>query len=302
MSYHKARRTVEQPGYHIRPKYDLVNGTIYINQADTTDRLVFNLDPSKDTSLDVAFQAAIADQPSAYNTTVTFGVDTTQMSAYVQEYGQADLLPAGDYQLIDSVASMPAGAQQSSTVKIRLLSTARVDPFKTYVVPVVIKNVGGKTAPIRGNAVLFIVFTKVPDPNAFSVVSSTSDDGSNLASNILNGNYTCWRTPFFTTDSLPPQSVVVDLAAPWPINGITFRGGPNSFFAGAPTRVEIDLSTDGTTWTDAGQFNFTGVSQAVISVISFPTTTARYFRFTILDATSYAGYVFAELSDVGITY
>ena len=281
------------------PRADIEAGSIFIAQADTVDAMAYNVPPGKDTTMMVNFQAAIAGQPSAYNNSVTFKVDTGKMAAYRAEHGDAPLLPATAYQFVRSVVDMPAGAPRSVSAQIKLLHTNMITVGSVYVLPVVIVSVNGKSNLMRQGQVFYIVLTNVSDPKTFKVISSTSDDGYNVADNILKGNQLSFWGSAYLTGSFMPQSVVVDMNTTIPISAVTYYNGPDNATYGTPLQLQVDLSMDGTTWTSQGAF--AGTSGNSKNALSFRRTTARYFRLTILEAAPVSDiYYISELSDVGV--
>lgn len=284
-------------------KYDIVTGTIYINQANLTDAVYYNTLPDKDTTVNVTYEAAIADQPSAYMHTVTFKVDTTKLAAYIAEHGNAMLLPSSNYQVVKSVCQWSAGTALSESGNIKLLHTSQLAIEGNYVLPVVIDNIDNRTDALRVGQVLYLVFTKAPVAKNFKIVSSTSDDGTNVIANVLAGNTALyWKSAL---NSTAPQTFVVNMNAQFPISGINYNCGPDytSSSRGAPKNIEVDLSTDGTTWVTAG--NYVGLAVGTLQTMSFPLTTAQYFRI-IITSTNYTGsstsYKYLEMSNLSVNY
>ena len=284
-------------------KYDIVTGTIYINQANLTDAVFYNTLPDKDTTVNVTFEAAIADQPSAYNHTVTFKVDTTKLAAYITLHGNAKLLPASNYQVVKTVCHWTAGTALSESGNIKLLHTSALSIEGNYVLPVIIDNIDNRTDALRKGQVLYLVFTKAPVAKNFKIVSSTSDDGTNVIANVLAGNTALyWKS---SLNSTPPQTFVVNMNGLFPISAINYNCGPDytSQSRGAPKNIEIDLSTDGTTWVTAG--NYVGLAVSTLQTMSFSLTTAQYFRI-IITTTNYTGtsssYKYLEMSNLSVNY
>jgi hypothetical protein len=281
------------------PKADIEAGSIFIAQADTVDAVSYNVLPGKDTTLTVNFQAAIAGQPSAYDNTVTFKVDTSKMAGYRTEHGDAPVLPASAYQFVKSEVDMPPGAPQSVSAQIKLLHTDLIPIGGVYVLPIVIANVNGKSNLMRQGQVFYIVFTNVIDPKTFKIISSTSDDGYDVAQNILAGKQSSYWASTFMISSFTPQSVVVDMINPIPVSAITYYNGPDNASYGTPLQLQVELSTDGTTWIDQG--TFAGTPGNNKNTLSFTRTNARYFKLTILQVAPYFGtYYISEISAVAV--
>jgi len=285
------------------PKYDIVTGTIYIKQANLVDQVFYNTLPDKDTTVNVTFETAIADQPSAYSHVVTYKIDTTLLANYITLHGNALILPKSNYKIVKNVCQWTAGSALSESGNIQLLHTSQLAIEGNYVLPVVIDNIDNRTDALRKSQVMYLVFTKAPVAKNFKIVSSTGDDGTNLIANVLAGNTALyWKSPL---SSIPPQNFVINMNALFPISGVNYNCGPDytSSSRGAPKNIEVDLSTDGTTWTVAG--NYVGLAQSAMQTMAFPLTTAQYIRI-IMTTTNYTGsttsYKYLEMSNLSVNY
>lgn len=283
---------------------------VYIKDALTTDTAkTIKLSTAKDSLVTIKLVAAVAQAAGSGIHTVVFGVDTSQMAAYRVKYGNATVLPASSYFIPFTSSNIAAGATESNTAEINIVTETALLPSTTYVLPVVIKSVDGQSPKATGSKgqIIYLLFRAVGidygtpiSKTSWSIVSYSTTNSTTTypAAYVLDNKP---GTQWVSLISAPmPQYVTIDMAQSYNLKAVTFQEWA-SFASGAnPTQIMIELSTDGSNWTNAGTYNDASPGTAIKSLKLSKVTPARYIRFTVLKASVYATiYTPVAIAEIG---
>lgn len=142
-----------------------------------------------------------------------------------------------------------------------------MQPFITYVLPVGIANTTVKVNE-ELRTTFFIVhsqpnFDDYPnfDRTKWSIIDFSSEEANGEGPNngravfALDGDIgTFWHSNWSGAAPGPPHYIVVDMGEMKTIHGVSFVGRQGNG-GGKPNDVDIQISADSTTWTDAVEFN-----------------------------------------------
>lgn len=215
---------------------------------------------------------------------VRFGVDTSKMEIYRAKYGNATVLPSTAFYFYKPDCRIPAGSTVSDSVKLNLVKQTSLNPYTTYVLPVTIRSVNGQEEGIAPGQVLYLVIKTGKSSFNLTVVSFSSQTlPGNGVSNVVDGLPDSYWSSSLGLNM--PQYFTVDFGTATPFSAISYQYPIRNVLIGAyPTQIKIELSTDGTTWTDKGTFNQANPPAQAVQIIPVSNTTARYMRFTVLAA------------------
>lgn len=280
-------------------------GSVTIQGFDTRDSLVRQVGIAKDTAMVIALKAVLTGAASTGHT-VDFRADTTRITSYRAKYGAATLLPTTSYFFFRSRCRIPAGASVSDSMQLNIVTQTTLKPETVYVLPVIIQSVDGRMNDAAADQTFYVVVKTGSKPvinkSNWSIVSVSNELdllGAYKAVNLLDNDVrnTIWATDF---GAPMPQHVVIDFGEILIFSGVTCRS-PDTYYAsyGYPTRFKVEVSMDGSTWTDKGSYN---AGPAPVSQ-SIGITTARYMRFTVLAIAPYTAspsLSLLALSDIGL--
>ncbi|PWS32868.1 discoidin domain-containing protein [Pedobacter paludis] len=178
------------------------------------------------------------------------------------------------------------------------ISSAKIKLGHLYIVPIRATSSGFSTS---SKIVYFVI--KGIDPFPWSILSvdseETSGEGPNngFAKFAIDGNVnTFWHTQWQGGSPGLPHYIAIDTKRVQPMAGIvlTNRQGASS---GVPKKIDVSVSSDGTTWTPAGSFNNISTGSAPFK-LTFPTVqSARYFKITVTETYGNTNYCFyAEIN------
>jgi len=276
-------------------------GSISIQALATADTIVTAVPVTKDSVFVIGFKAMLQGQPSTVAHHVVFAVDTTQLAGFRAKYGNALLLPAKAYYFYQPDCSIPAGAALSDSAAINIVKGSTLHQLTTYVLPVIIRSVDGQTEGIAAGQVLYLVARTGKSLNSkedWTIVSYSSDNGAGYgAANVLDNDdqNTVWVTDLYKT---MPQYVEIDFGSQLTFSGVTYRAPYYKYGYAYPKQIKIELSTDGTNWTDKGTFG--GQTSDATQTIDIGASTARYLRFTVLAAAPLVSYDVVAIGGIGV--
>lgn len=284
----------------------LAPGSITIQQLSGKDTLMKQISPAKDTPVIIGLRAVLNGNVSAGDHFVTFKADTTRLNDYRLKYGNATLLPYGTYLFFSPKCRISAGASLSDSIQLNILAQTRLQPDMVYVLPVVIQNVDGGTDAIAPDQVLYIVVNTTKPVNYISKLNWKIIDFSSVYSpaaayapaNVLDYDLT---TGWTSSPGLPmPQYLTIDFGAQLTFSGVSYTSVAAYYTQGIlyPIKVKIEVSVNGTTWTDRGTYN--GVTTAVTWTKTITASTARYMRFTVVESAPFIS-IYTNLTDISVT-
>lgn len=277
---------------------------VYISQAlGLSENATFTYSSTASTLKLTATSGAKATQDIkvtfATDPSLVASFDTSNPSKYVK-------LPDGCVEIPSPVATIPAGEYISNELEVKVKTTGVLDRSTTYLLPVIISKVDGGTLN-EAMSVKYYVVTAVYedlDKTGWTIQGFDSEEATGEGPNngravfILDNNVsTIWHTQWDGGTPPLPHWVSVDMQSAKLISGLSFvnRQGASN---GIPKNIKVQVSTDGTTWTDAG--NYVLVQGNAKQFIYFPTPmSARYFKVTATSSYGDTPYIFmAEMGAI----
>jgi hypothetical protein len=274
---------------------DLPEGSVTFDLPATQEVVEQNVSVKEVALVSLEMKAVLSGATSADNHYVTFAPDTTKIAAYRLKYGAAALLlPTQSYLFYKQKVIIPAGSNISEPAVLNLSYQTTLRARNTYVLPLAITSVDGKPEdPVTRRVVYYVFKTGEPlylDHTGFTVTATGSSTLlSNTASRVVDAatGTTFWAS----SNTVPlPQYVTIDYARNVTFSGIDyfFPTAITKTAGGYTTSAKVETSTDNITWTDRGTFAINVDNALKKQTITLPSlTTARYLRFSILEATPY---------------
>ncbi|WP_316767129.1 BT_3987 domain-containing protein [Pedobacter frigiditerrae] len=228
---------------------------------------------------------------------VSFAVDNSLVATYnTANKTTYQILPSSSYTLSATSAVIPKGGLSTTPLKINFKATGvgAMDAFTTYLLPITMSCQSVKVK--ESLKTVYYVVRALPDladyPNfdrsKFSIVGFSSQEANGEGPNngraifVLDGvNSTFWHSQWQNGTASPPHSLTIDLGEVKTFHGLSFlarQSGDN----GKPNEVNLQLSTDNVTWTDAGTLNLQNTQS--LQPVFYPAgfnKQARYFKVTI---------------------
>lgn len=241
-----------------------------------------------DTLQSIVFGAAfggVNDQTNTIN--VKFKVDPSLVASFnTKNNTNYTVLPLSSYEITNTEATMPSGQTNSNALKIKVKTVGGIEPLKEYLLPISIEQVS-PALPVNDS--LRTTYFKIKGTyqdfsrSAWQVIDVSSQESTNPGSNVFDGNTgTNWHTRWRTAKPAHPHWIIIDMGETKKLHGLYFW--PHNGGNGNPADINIEVSTDGTTWQNAG--DFTLVNTFIRQNIYFNTTMdARYFKLTIKTST-----------------
>lgn len=274
-------------------KVALPDGSIAFQQTAGKDTTQIAVSILKDVPMVLNLKATLSGQGSGDEHWVTFTVDTTKIANYRAKYGNALLLPASSYLFFKPVTRIAPGSVVSEAAELNIGAQTRLTEYSTYVLPVVIKSVDGKTEGTAINQVLYYVF-KTGKPLFVNKTGWTIDgfssqnSAANAPATLLDANNTTtyWISAI---NQQMPQWVSINFNREVSFTAVTYYLPAALVYptqGGYPTSIKIETSMDGTNWVNKGVFAGNIVDK--MQTIDIGLTTARYLRFTVLSSVKYS--------------
>lgn len=271
----------------------LPDGSISIQYAAGQDTIQMPLSILSDTALVMKLTAALSGNTSSTDHWVNFAVDTTKITAFSAKYGTALLLPRSSYFFYKPTTRLAAGASVSDPSQLNIVQETKLTEYSTYVLPVVIQSVDGKTEGAATSRVIYLVF-KTGRPlfikkAGWTIAGFSSAYSTLVAANVLDADNigTYWAS---NLTGQMPQWIALNFNRDITFSALAYYIPPALSYpkyGGYPTSIQIETSMDGVNWVSKGVFagNIVNNTQTINTGI----TTARYLRFTALSSVKYAG-------------
>lgn len=243
-----------------------------------TDTLTFSLNMPNAVSQDV---------------TVTIGIDQNAMAALQQDTifkaSNYALMPEAYYTIVNPQITIPAG-QLDTTFKIAIKPSTFDISQTGYLLPISIVSANGVTIGAMKTA--FIHIEKDPNPPlsraGWSVVNFSSEeangegpDNGHVKHMFDNNNNTFWHSKWQGGTAEPPHWFTIDMGTSNVLNGIMFLDRQGVGSDGRPKDVKVEVSTDKTNWTVAGNLTLADNNKWQKIKFSNPTPAVQYFKVTI---------------------
>jgi hypothetical protein len=254
-----------------------------------------------DTLQYIVFGAAfggVDDQSQGIN--VQFEVNPALVDTFNKKNGTGyTMLPAGSYKLNNLAADIPAGKSSSTPLRFAIKTVGGLDVSKDYLLPISIVQTDA-SIPVNENlrTTYFQIRSEYMEYNrpAWTLVETSSQESPNISLNAFDNNTaTVWHTQWKLAKPAHPHYLKVDMNTTNSMHGFYFNGSNNTS-TGNPQKVHVDVSVDGSTWTNTGTFTFPNVYTKQTFYLNDPVP-ARYFRFVV--DSSFANTHFTHLSEIG---
>ncbi len=284
---------------------ELSTGSVSIQgYSSTTDTLVKEMPLVTDSVITFKLGATLNGQSATNDHYIRFAVDTSKIALYRSKYGDATLLPNCSYFFYKSDCYIREGSSLSDSVEMNIVQENSLKGFTTYVLPMVIQSVDGQKNAVAPGEVMFLVFeagkSSVISKAEWEIVSVSSEWEAGMAVQAIDNVITTggWASDPYGS---MPQNIVIDFGYATTFSEVTdhpryYEIGQQG---GVPTKVKIELSMDGISWTDKGTFDLEHSEEQVIDMGG--ECTAQYMRFTVLEATlMFGAYEAVYLSEIGL--
>ncbi|WEK33940.1 MAG: discoidin domain-containing protein [Candidatus Pseudobacter hemicellulosilyticus] len=270
---------------------------IYMPQA-VTNPAVYELSIA-DTAQYLTYSASFGgqDYPGS-DIPVTFVVSNELIDSFNLANGTSyAALPEKSYVFSTASAIIPAGKLSTGPLSIGVTTDGNMDMLTDYLLPISIGKAGEKV-----NDKLRTTFFKVraqPDLNNYppydrsgwSIVDFSSQEANGEGANngravfVLDDNTaTFWHTQWQGASPAPPHHITVDMGEVKTVHGLYFTAR-QSADNGKPRDVQIQLSTDNSTWITAREFTLANTKELQYQFLkSF--TEARYVKMIVLNTYS----------------
>lgn len=242
---------------------------------------------------------------------VTFTVNPAEVDNFNAANKTAyAILPEGSYTLSGLNATILQGSLSTAplTLSFKTKGDGAMRVLKTYVLPVSIANTSVKVNEALRTT--YYVVTAQPDFNNYpnynraewTILNFSSQEATGEGANngraifALDGSTdTYWHTQYRGAAPLPPHYLTIDMGTTKTLHGLSFVGR-QSTGAGKPNEVNVRISLDNVTWTDAGTFNLQNVQTIQKVFLPEGFQNARYFKVTVNSSFSNTYTQIAELN------
>ena len=286
-------------------KVSLPDSSVSFDIPLTKDSIEVSLPIVDNVAMVFDIKAALSGSPSSSDHNVSFGVDTTKITEFRAKYGNAVLLPATSYFFYKANTVIRAGSSVSEPAQLNVGQQSKLKGRTTYVLPIVIQSVDGKSEGPNTTRVIYYVFktqkAQLIPRDAWTIAAFSSQNSTAVgAANVRDEND---KTSYWlsSTTQQMPQFVTINFNDEYTFTGVryfypTILPYPSS--GGHPTSVQIETSMNGTTWVNKGVFAGNLVNNE--QTIDLGLTTARYLRFTVLAAAKYSNLPVVFVSGIAL--
>jgi len=283
----------------------LPNASVSFDFPSTKDSIEVSLPILDDVAMVFDIKAALSGSLSSGDHNISFAVDTTKITEFRAKYGNAVLLPATSYLFYKANTVIRAGSSVSEPAQLNIGQQTKLKGRTTYVLPIVIYAVDGKTEGAATTRVIYYVFktqkAKFIPRDTWTIAAFSSQNSSAVgAANVRDDNdkTTYWLS---STTQQMPQFVTINFNDEYTFTGLryfypTILAYPTS--GGHPTSIQIETSMNGTTWINKGIFAGNLVNNE--QTLDLGLTTARYLRFTVLTAARYSNLPVVFVSGIAL--
>ena len=277
---------------------DESDNTIYIPNAGTLVKVNFYIEdePHVETfTIKVTPEKYPDLNPSGLNADAIVHVEADPDK--VAEYNAAKgtdypILPVGSY-TVSSTAVIKAGTVESEPVTITVNAKGNVEPFIEYLFPVSIVSAEGIVTDHCCQTVYFLYRgamdasnMELLDRRGWTVLEASSEEpkegdwgNSGLKEACIDGNIgTFWSTDWAQSHPQPPHWISFDLGQSVYIQGFAIQARKEG--NDGPKVVVFEVSEDGSTWINAGEFKDIPAAGEYRSFLP-QAVTGRFVKLTI---------------------
>ncbi|MDF2191468.1 DUF1735 domain-containing protein [Paraflavitalea sp. CAU 1676] len=242
---------------------------------------------------------------------VSFAVNNSKVDSFNNaNRTNYPLLPASAYTLSATSAIIPKGkvATEPLTITFKTNGAGAMDALKTYVLPITLST---KTLAVNeALRTAFYVVKAQPDlkdyPNydraVWQVIDFSSQEANGEGANngraifaLDNNINTFWHTQWQGASPGPPHHITIDMGSEKVLHGLSFQGRQNDG-GGKPNEVNVQVSTDNVTWSDAGSFTLQNNKNVQPVFMPNGFKPARYFKVIINSAYNGGYTIVSELN------
>lgn len=244
-----------------------------------------------------AAYGGVNDQSQVVN--VRFKTDFTLVDSFNKKNGTSYLpLPTAAFQADQTAGVMEVGVFNTRILSAKIKTVGGVEPLKEYLLPVTIADVS-PAIPVNENlrtTYFLIKGTYSEFVRTGWKVTVSSQEAPNIGVNAFDGNVTTqWHTQWKTAVPPHPHVATVDMNEVKMIHGFFFWPSA-SVTTGNPQTIHIDVSMDGSNWTDGGNYTFTNVYQKFTMYLNSPVQ-AQFFKVTV--TSSFGNTQFTHIAEIG---
>lgn len=221
------------------------------------------------------------------------------------------ILPAESYHLNKSSAVIPAGEVSTVPLYIEINPQAKLEAFKTYLLPVSIRDTDSKYLINNDlKTTYFLVqtileFDNFPkyDRSEWTIWGLSTEEPNESPSNgglgisTFDGNIdTFWHSKWVGGIVGPPHWIAIDMRESKTVHGLSILNRQKDQ-VGKPKDIIIALSNDGTDWIEVYETQLENVKTEQKFFVN-DMRNARYFRITILS--SYGDVRYAHIAEINV--
>jgi hypothetical protein len=284
------KKMIDNPGQYSK---------IYMPQA--VDYPAVRLLAMTDTLQYIVFGAAfggVDDQSKWIN--VQFSVDPALVDSFNRKNGTSyAMLPPSGYQLEKLETEIPAGKVSSNPLRLTIKTIGGLEPLKDYLFPVRIVQTDADI-PVNDSlrTTYFLIRGEYRefDRSVWKLLEISSFESPNEGKNAFDNNTaTTWHTQWRAAKPAHPHYAKVDMTEAHNMHGFYFVPSNNQP-TGNPQKVHVEVSMDGSNWTNTGTFTFANTYNKQIFYLNTPVM-AKYFKFVV--DSSFANTHFTHLLEIG---
>ncbi|WP_316816353.1 BT_3987 domain-containing protein [Pedobacter nyackensis] len=243
-----------------------------------------------------------------YDIGVQFKVDPALVAPYNTKTGSDfQLLPADVYEMETPSSVILKGSVTTGPLVIKI-KTNKIPGVRKYLLPVTLSS-GNNPYKINNDLkTAYFVVSATYETNPFTIMDKTAwslvdvSDEETVGEGPNNGRAifaidassdTYWHTVYRPVALPPPHWLEVDTKTAHLFHGFKIKGRSDAD-SGNPSNITVELSDDGQTWVNAGEFTLANKLENSIYLPEFKT--ARYFKLTI--TATHGNKAFSYLSDI----
>lgn len=261
---------------------------------------VYTISMERDTTIRLNANYGGLDVPQE-DITVTFGADPGLVSSFNED--NQTLYPAlftEAYTIHDAQTVISKGMLYSSQAEVAI-HPSQFRGVGPYILPVSITSVSPELPVNSSMKTVYLQIEGHHDSNPYPYfdrtgwkllsVSSQHNTTTYKAANIFDDDLsTFWHTSYAAGNQPgPPHILIVDMQTTKEIHGLEVNGRTASatnletpYHRGNPRIINLQVSDDNTTWTDAGTYVIPGAGVTVKNYVYLSSyVSGRYFKFTV---------------------
>ncbi|MCW9707980.1 BT_3987 domain-containing protein [Fodinibius salsisoli] len=202
------------------------------------------------------------------------------------------LIPEQAFEMEASSAVIPAGERASAPLKLRVNPYGSLELDQPYLLPLSMSSIeGGYIVNPDLETTYFLLTASLDflDRSGWSVVEVSSEEVNSQGASTLDGDVnTFWHTAWSQSQPDYPHHIIVDMKNMQTIGGFQITNRQND--SRGMTRIRLEGSTDGETWTSFGEFDFEQINDPQRYFIE-SNPKIRYFKLVALEGPNFFTFV-----------